>query len=97
MLRIHGRDCMPLIIDLDTAFYNNVLMIYVNDCRYVSVGDVVHFCYDPPEFAMVYRDDNDGRFAPPEGFDLVGTCILLMVARAGGLFVLFHLFELRCS
>lgn len=65
--------CMPLIIDLDAAFYNNVVMIFVNDCRYVSVGDVVHSSYDPPEFAMVYRDENDGRFAPPEGFDLVGT------------------------
>lgn len=82
-LRAHAGGlwiCMLLIIDLEAAFYNNVVMIFVDDSRYVSVGDVVHSCYDPPEFAMVYRDDSDGRFAPPEGFDLVDTrlpCSLL--------------------
>lgn len=39
--------------------------------RYVSVGDVVQSCYEPPDVAMVYHDDHDGKFALPEGFDLV--------------------------
>jgi hypothetical protein len=36
------------------------------------VGDIVQTSYSPPDLAMVYHDDHDGRFTPPEGFDLVG-------------------------
>ncbi|KAG0568137.1 hypothetical protein KC19_7G189300 [Ceratodon purpureus] len=38
---------------------------------YVSVGDVMLSSYDSPDLVMVYHDDHDGKFAPPEGFDLV--------------------------
>eukprot|EP00897_Mesotaenium_endlicherianum_P008373 jgi/Mesen1/7564/ME000392S06833 len=38
---------------------------------HVSVGDLVRSGYEPPEKAMVYRDDNDGKFVPPVGFDLI--------------------------
>lgn len=38
---------------------------------YVSVGDVVQTSYSSPELAMVYHDGHDGKFAAPEGFDLV--------------------------
>ncbi|KAL2613699.1 hypothetical protein R1flu_025391 [Riccia fluitans] len=38
---------------------------------FISVGDVVQRCYDPPDSAMVYKDEHDGKFAMPDGFDLV--------------------------
>lgn len=39
--------------------------------RFVSVGDVVQCSYDPPDSVMVYRDERDGKFMLPDGFDLV--------------------------
>ncbi|CAM6102066.1 unnamed protein product [Calypogeia fissa] len=38
---------------------------------FVSVGDVVQRSYDPPESVMVYRDERDGKFILPDGFDLI--------------------------
>eukprot|EP00271_Cylindrocystis_brebissonii_P008358 TRINITY_DN2254_c0_g1_i1.p1 TRINITY_DN2254_c0_g1~~TRINITY_DN2254_c0_g1_i1.p1 ORF type:complete len:1958 (-),score=356.45 TRINITY_DN2254_c0_g1_i1:258-5252(-) len=38
---------------------------------YVSVGDLAVAGYDSPEKALVYRNDGDGKFADPLGFDLV--------------------------
>lgn len=38
---------------------------------YVSVGDVVQSSYDSPDLVMVYRDDHDGKFVTPQGFELV--------------------------
>ena len=40
-------------------------------CRFVSVGDLAVAGHEQPERSMVYRDDGDGKFADPDGFDLV--------------------------
>ena len=35
--------------------------------------------YDSPDLVMVYHDDHDGKFAPPEGFDLVSPILSRML------------------
>lgn len=34
---------------------------------------MVQSSYDSPDLVMVYRDDHDGKFVTPQGFELVGT------------------------
>lgn len=38
---------------------------------HVSVGDIVTSGTEPPETALVYRDDSDDKFVAPDGFNLV--------------------------
>ena len=39
------------------------------------MGDILHSSYDPPDLVMVYHDDHDRKFSPPEGFDLVNSLL----------------------